>query len=138
MVLGESQDCSWVAKGWDAMSFFVCFLYAFKAAEMIVSKFVEDVEVDGTWDMVESKELVGCLGENKKVSGKGHKGADSDSVPVNYAEYDGQQPRATHTITTVNPRRKYMTPRLVLPSRTGASTKIGPPSRGTCPGTRYQ
>ena len=34
------------------MSFFVWFLYAFRAAEKIVSKFVEEVEVDGTWDIV--------------------------------------------------------------------------------------
>lgn len=52
MALEESQDCSWMAKGWEAMSFFVCLLYVFKAAEKIVSKFVEDVEVDGTWDIV--------------------------------------------------------------------------------------
>ena len=52
MAVEESQVFSWVARGWDAMSFFVCFLYAFKAAENIVSKFVEDVEVDGTWDIV--------------------------------------------------------------------------------------
>ena len=48
MALEESQDCSWLARGWEAISFFVCFLYAFKAAEKIVSKLVEDVEVDGT------------------------------------------------------------------------------------------
>lgn len=34
------------------MSFFVCFLYSFKAAVKIVSKSGEDVEVDGTWDIV--------------------------------------------------------------------------------------
>ena len=48
IALEESQDLSWVARGWEAMSFFVCFLYAFKAAEKIDSKSVEDVEVDGT------------------------------------------------------------------------------------------
>ena len=52
MAVEESQDFNWVARGWEAISFFVCFLYAFKAAENIVSKFVEDVEVDGTWDIV--------------------------------------------------------------------------------------
>jgi hypothetical protein len=48
MALEEPQDFSWVAKGWEAMSFFVCFLYAFKASEKIASKFVEDVDVEGT------------------------------------------------------------------------------------------
>jgi hypothetical protein len=52
MALDESQDFSWVAKGWEVISFFVCFLYAFKASVKIVSKFVEGVEVDGTWDIV--------------------------------------------------------------------------------------
>ena len=52
MALEESQDWSWVARGWEVISFFVCFLYAFKAAEKIVSKFVEEVEVDGTWDIM--------------------------------------------------------------------------------------
>jgi hypothetical protein len=51
MALEESQDCSSVARGWEAMSFFVCFLYAFKAAENIVSKFGEEVEVDRSWDI---------------------------------------------------------------------------------------
>ena len=50
--LGESQDLSWAAKGWEAMSFFVCFLYSFKATVNIASKFVEEAEVDGTWDIV--------------------------------------------------------------------------------------
>jgi hypothetical protein len=50
MALEESQDCSSVARGWEAMSFFVCFLYAFKAAKNIVSKFGEEVEVDQSWD----------------------------------------------------------------------------------------
>ena len=59
MALEESQDWSWVARGWEAMSFFVCFLYDFKAVEKIDSKFVGDVEVDGTWDIVQSKELGG-------------------------------------------------------------------------------
>lgn len=42
----ESQDLSWSAKGWEVMSFFVCFLYSLKAAVKIVSKFGEEVEVD--------------------------------------------------------------------------------------------
>ena len=46
MALGESHDSSWVDKGWEAMSCFVRFLYAFRAVEKIVSKFVEEVEVD--------------------------------------------------------------------------------------------
>lgn len=52
MALDESQDCSWVARGWEERSFLVLFLYASKAALKIVSKSVEDVVVDGTWDMV--------------------------------------------------------------------------------------
>lgn len=40
-----------MAKGWDAMSFFVCFWYASKAAAKIVSKFLEEVAVDGTRDI---------------------------------------------------------------------------------------
>ena len=50
--MGESQDLSWSAREWEAMSFFVCFLYSFKAAAKMVSKFVEEVDVDGTWDIV--------------------------------------------------------------------------------------
>ena len=41
-----------MARGWEAMSFFVCFLYVFNASVKSASKFVEGVEVDGTWDMV--------------------------------------------------------------------------------------
>jgi hypothetical protein len=52
IALEESQDRNWVARGWEAMSFFVCFLYSFKAAVKIVSKFVDDVAVDGTLDIV--------------------------------------------------------------------------------------
>lgn len=40
-----------MAKGWDAMSFFVCFLYVSKAAVNILSKFLEEVAVDETWDI---------------------------------------------------------------------------------------
>ena len=46
MAAEESQDCSWVDRGWEARSFFVCFLYAFRASEKIVSKLVGDMEVD--------------------------------------------------------------------------------------------
>jgi hypothetical protein len=35
----ESHDCNWAARGWEAMSFFVCFLYAFEAVVNIVLKF---------------------------------------------------------------------------------------------------
>ena len=52
MALEESQDCNSVARGWVAISFFVCFLYAVKAAVNMISKFVEEVEADGTWDMM--------------------------------------------------------------------------------------
>ena len=48
MALEESQDCNSVARGWEAISFFVCFLYVVKAAVNIVSKFMEEVEADGT------------------------------------------------------------------------------------------
>ncbi len=53
MELGESHDRNWAARGWEAMSFFVCFLYASKAALKIVLKFAEevDVAVGRTWDM---------------------------------------------------------------------------------------
>jgi hypothetical protein len=56
MAPGESQDRSWAAKGYAAMSFFVCFLYASKAVlnlvVNIVSKSVEEVEIGETWDIV--------------------------------------------------------------------------------------
>ncbi len=48
MAPGLSQDFSWAAKGCEAMSFFVCFSYAFTAALKIFSEGVEG----GTWDMV--------------------------------------------------------------------------------------
>jgi hypothetical protein len=54
MALEELHDLSWVASGWEARSFFVCFLYAFKAAVKIVSKSVGGVEVVGAWDIVQS------------------------------------------------------------------------------------
>ena len=48
IALEVSQDFIWVARGWEEMSFFVCFLYAFRASEKISSKLEEDVEVDGS------------------------------------------------------------------------------------------
>ena len=68
MALEESQDCNSVARGWAAISFFVCFLYAFKAAANIVSKFVEEVEADGTWNMMI---LVRCLESNAQAQAQG-------------------------------------------------------------------
>ena len=68
MALEESQDCNSVARGWEAISFFVCFLYVVKASANIVSKFVEEVEADGTWDMVV---LVGCLESNTQAQAQG-------------------------------------------------------------------
>jgi hypothetical protein len=52
MALEESHDFSWAARGWEVMSFFVCFLYAFKAAEKIESKFVGIVEVESPRDIM--------------------------------------------------------------------------------------
>jgi hypothetical protein len=54
MALGESQDCSCADRGWEVISFFVCLLYAFKAAVKMVSKFVlvEEVAVGGYWDII--------------------------------------------------------------------------------------
>ena len=65
MALEESQDWSWVARGCEAMSFFVCFLYVSKADANIVSKFGEEAEVDETWDIVLVVEGAGR--ENNKV-----------------------------------------------------------------------
>jgi hypothetical protein len=45
MELEVVQDCSSVERGLEVISFFVCLLYAFKAAVKSVSKFVEGVEV---------------------------------------------------------------------------------------------
>ena len=53
MALGESQDCSWTARGWEVIFFFVCCLYSSTAAlKKIISKSVEDVVVGGTRDIV--------------------------------------------------------------------------------------
>ncbi len=46
------------------MSCLVCFLYAVKADLKIVSKFVEEVAVDETWDIVEV-----CFGNDESVPG---------------------------------------------------------------------
>jgi hypothetical protein len=69
IALEESQPFSWVARGWEAMSFFVCFLYAFKAAEKILSKSVEYVEVDETWDIALFVEGVGLDAQAFKLNG---------------------------------------------------------------------
>ena len=68
MALEELHDCNSVARGWAAISFFVCFLYVVKAAVNIVSKFVEEVEANGTWDMII---LVGCLESDGQVQAQG-------------------------------------------------------------------
>ena len=52
MALGESQDWSWTARGWELMSLFVRFLYVSKAAPKIDSKSVEGIATERTWDMV--------------------------------------------------------------------------------------
>lgn len=62
---GESHDCSCAAKRREEMSRFVRFLYMSKAAVKIVSKFEEEAEADGIWDIM----LVeGCLEDNKEVA----------------------------------------------------------------------
>ena len=55
MAIDESHDCNWAANGWEAMSVFVFFLYASKAAVKIVSKFGEEMVVGKTWDIVLAK-----------------------------------------------------------------------------------
>ena len=58
MAEGESQDCSWVARGWVRRLFFVLFSYACKAALKTDWKLEEGGEEDeedaigGTWDIV--------------------------------------------------------------------------------------
>ena len=68
MALEESQDCNSVARGWEVISFFVCFLYVVKASVNIVSKFVQEVEADGTWDMMI---LVGGLESDAQAQAQG-------------------------------------------------------------------
>ncbi len=53
--MGESQDCSWVARGWSRSFFFVVFSYAPKAALRTDWKLEEEEEeeaVGGDWDIV--------------------------------------------------------------------------------------
>jgi hypothetical protein len=45
MALGESQDWSWAASGCSCRSFFVHFLYVFKAL-LIISRKLEDEDED--------------------------------------------------------------------------------------------
>ena len=59
MALGDSQDFSWVARGWEAMFFFVCLWYSSKAAAKIVSKFVDDAAVYETWDITSVEGVIG-------------------------------------------------------------------------------
>jgi hypothetical protein len=46
MALGELQDWSWVASGWASRSFFVRFLYVFRALLRIIWK-LDDEAVEG-------------------------------------------------------------------------------------------
>ena len=71
MAVEESQDCRRVARGWEVISRFVCFLYSFRAAAKIVSKLVEEEEVDGTWDIVLVKESGWMFMKNKVASRQG-------------------------------------------------------------------
>ena len=68
MALEESQDCNSVARGWAAISFFVCFLYVVKAFVNIASKSVEEVKAGGTCDMMV---LVGCLESDTQAQAQG-------------------------------------------------------------------
>jgi hypothetical protein len=53
MAVGESQDCSWVTRGWSRSLFFVVFSYASNAALKMDWKLEEDEEaVGGDWDIV--------------------------------------------------------------------------------------
>lgn len=53
MTPGEWQECSWTARGWEVIFFFVCCLYASTAAlKKMDSKSVDDMAVDGTRDIV--------------------------------------------------------------------------------------
>ena len=71
MALEELQDSRRVARGWEAISRFVCFLYSFKAAVKIVSKLVEEEELEGTWDML----VEGAFLEVQRIESS--KGTDS-------------------------------------------------------------
>jgi len=55
MAVGESQDCSWAARGWVRSLHFVFFSYASKAALRTYWKLLEEEEeeaVEWVWDMV--------------------------------------------------------------------------------------
>jgi hypothetical protein len=57
MAVGESQDCSWVARGWARSLFFVVFSYASKATLKTDWKLEEEEEEEAmgaVWDMVVS------------------------------------------------------------------------------------
>ncbi len=69
MALGESQDFSWVARGWEAMSFFVLFLYASKETLKISSKLMEEAVEGGIFDMwlVSKEDGTALRGYNRKI-----------------------------------------------------------------------
>ena len=52
MAVEDSQDLIWAARGWEAMLFFVCFLYSSKAAVKIVVTQKDVAVEDETWDIV--------------------------------------------------------------------------------------
>jgi hypothetical protein len=52
MAPGDSQECSWVARGLEVMSRLVCFLYSFRVAAKMASNFVEDWPVEIVWDVL--------------------------------------------------------------------------------------
>ena len=60
------------------------------------SKFVEEVEEDGTRDIVKSKERVGCLRENKKVVEKGCKALTHSLWVTPCAVYEYDIPLPSH------------------------------------------
>jgi len=54
MAAGESQDCSWTARGWVRSFFFVVFSYVSRAAVKIGKKLEEEGEekaAGAAWDM---------------------------------------------------------------------------------------
>src|SRR6266404_257685 len=80
MALGLLQDCNWEERGWQEMSFFVCFLYASNATPKIVSKSEGGVSVCKTWDMrivVEGLCLV-CWLDDKRIRKRFARGADPE------------------------------------------------------------
>jgi hypothetical protein len=56
MAVGESQDCSWAARGWEKSLHFVFFSYASRAALKTDWKLEEEEEEEEamgwTWDMI--------------------------------------------------------------------------------------